>query len=83
MGITVRFNHPRDGSILTAEIGSLTTGEQCIEGLMKAGFLDPAFLSKGYYALEVRQKTIQLSLPVIEAWIGEGEEITVLAYGCD
>jgi len=69
--IPVTFLHPRDSQQYEAEITPKTTGQMALDGLVKAGFIEPAG-AKGAYALQHQRR--KCTLPLSASLAGEGVE---------
>lgn len=76
--IKATFLHPRDSREFIAEIGSATTGQQAIDGLVKAGFIEAANGSRAYALQNQRTgKSIPITASLVSQGIGEGDLVAV------
>lgn len=73
--IKVTFLHPRDSREFPAEIRPKTTGEQALEGLVAAKFLEAG----GAYVLQAQKtgKSIPLGDPIVDHGVGDGDTVAV------
>jgi hypothetical protein len=76
--ITVRFLHPRGGQDFEAEIGPQTTGAQALDGLTRAGFIEPADKERAYVLqAQKSQKSLPLSQALVTQGIADGDIVAV------
>ncbi len=75
----VTFLHPRDSTILEADVDQNTTGERCIRGLLDDKFIDPAPSGRPY-GLQVSrtQRQVLPSMTMQQAGVVGGDHLPVL-----
>lgn len=78
--IPVTFLHPRGGKEFGADIGPDATGQQAIDGMIAAKFIEPAG-PKESYALQLTRtgKLIPLNASVVASGAKENDAIAVVA----
>lgn len=76
--IKINFLHPRDSREFIAEVTNSTTGQQALDGLVRAGFIEAANGSRAYTLQASKSgKTIPLTASLIAQGVGEGDIVAV------
>lgn len=78
--IPVTFLHPRGGKEFGADIGPDTTGQQAMDGMIAAKFIEPAD-TKEVYALQLTRtaKSIPLNASIVGCGAKANDAIAVVA----
>lgn len=78
--IAVTFLHPRAGTDFSADIIAETTGQQALDGMIAAKFLEPAS-AKEAYALQLTRtgKTLPLNASIVGSGAKANDTIAVVS----
>lgn len=72
------FLHPRGGKVFEADVEPHTTGEQCINGLVEAKFLEPASTERPYTMIATRtQKQLLPAMRMQDVGAQQGDQFSV------
>lgn len=76
--VTVEFLHPRSSQAFRAEVGPATTGQQALDGLARASFIDPAGSGRAYALQHVRTgRTVPLSASLAGSGVQDQDQVAV------